>query len=156
MTTTTERRWTAAPPDDELLTLLDVVAYAGLDPANPDHVALVDGELFEADQPTDGQGAPERWFVGTIRAWLLRGDGTGDGAPVLPGDSAVLDLAGIARYLRVASTTPQQWRQREVLLKENPLTSFPDKPTWLQGEVRTWAIESEPTRWPPGVAGRKE
>lgn len=154
MTTTTERRWTAAPPDDELLTLLDVVAYAGLDPEKPEHRGLIDGLLFEADEPSDGQGQPERWKVSTIRNWLLSGDGS-EGAPVLPGDTDVIDLAGIAEYLKVASTTPQQWRQREVLLREDPETSFADKPTWRRSAVRVWAINSEPTRWPPGVAGRK-
>lgn len=149
METTTERRWTAAPPDDELLTLRDVVAYAGLDPDNAEHRGFVDGELFEADQPASGDGTPERWRVETIRRWLL------DDQPELPGDTRVLDLAGIARYLDVASTTPQQWRQREVLLDEDPETSFPDKPTWRQDKVRRWAMESEPTRWPPGVASRK-
>ena len=150
MTTTTERRWTTPPPDEELLTLTDVVAYVGLDPTNSEHVQFIDGELFEADEPTDGEGQPERWRVGTIRGWLLNEQ------PDLPGDERVLDLAGIAEYLGVAATTPQQWRQREVLLPEDPETSFPDKPTWRQGAVRAWAMGSEPVRWPPGVAGRKQ
>lgn len=147
---TTERRWTTPPPDEELLTLSDVVAYVGLDPTNLEHEQFIDRELFEADEPTDGQGTPERWRVGTIRGWLLRDK------PALPGDDRVLDLAGIGAYLGVASTTPQQWRQREVLLVENPETSFPDKPTWRQADVRQWALTSDPVRWPPGVAGRKQ
>lgn len=149
MTDTTERRWNAAPPDEELLTLRDVVAFVGLDPDNPEHRGFIDGELFEADQPSDGAGNPERWRVATIKGWLL------NDKPTLPGDERVLDLAGIAGYLHVASTTPQQWRQREVLLKENPATSFADKPTWKQADVREWALTSDPPRWPPGVAGRK-
>lgn len=147
MVTTETRRWTAPPPLEELLTLPEVVAYLGLDPTNTEHVNHVDQLLFEPDTPED---EVERWTVGSIRTWML------DPAfPDLPGDQDVIDLAGIADYLQVASTTPQQWRQREKLLPEDPETSFTDKPTWRRRNVRRWALESEPLRWPPGVASRK-
>lgn len=148
MVTTETRRWTAPPPLEELLTLPEVVAYLGLDPTNTEHVNHVDQLLFEPDTPED---EVERWMVGSIRAWML------DPAfPDLPGDQDVIDLAGIADYLQVATTTPQQWRQREKLEPEDPETSFADKPTWRRRSIRRWALTSEPLRWPPGVASRKQ
>lgn len=64
----------------------------------------------------------------------------------------VLDLAGIAEFLGVAPTTPQQWRQRGQLVEPDPTISKPDKPLWRRDAIETWARSTE--RWPPGRVAR--
>lgn len=47
---------------------------------------------------------------------------------------AIVDLAGIARHMKVERFTPQQWRQRELL----PEVDFPEiaEPLWLVSTVK--------------------
>lgn len=68
------------------------------------------------------------------------------------GNDRPIDLAGIAELLGVASTTPQQWRQRGVLPEPDPGLSFPDKPLWWRSKIVAWAKETN--RWPRGTAAR--
>jgi len=65
-------------------------------------------------------------------------------------EDKLIDLAGIAELLGVASVTPSQWRQRGVL--PEPDLSFPDKPLWKRQTIIDWAKETD--RWPPGRAAR--
>lgn len=53
----------------------------------------------------------------------------------------VVDLAGIARHMRVGRLTPQQWRQREHL--NFPPVDFPDikEPLWYASTIKAWARE---------------
>lgn len=46
---------------------------------------------------------------------------------------AIVDLAGIARHMRVARYTPQQWQQRDLL----PPVDFPEirEPIWLVSTI---------------------
>lgn len=69
----------------------------------------------------------------------------------LSSSDRLVDLAGIAALLGVAPTTPQQWRQRE-LLPDPDEPGFPDKPLWRTSTIITWAKETH--RWPPGTAAR--
>jgi hypothetical protein len=62
----------------------------------------------------------------------------------------LIDLAGIAELLGVASVTPQQWRQRNQL--PPPDEPFPDKPLWKMSTIIRWARQTN--RWPPGTAAR--
>ena len=131
-----------APAPDALLTLTEAAAYLGVD------ATWLDGALWEADQPAR-DGEPERWKVETLHTLVRETE--------LPGDGRVLDLAGIATFLGVAATTPQQWRQRDQLPPADPDLSFPDKPVWRTGTIRRWAMfppEGQPKRWPPGAASR--
>lgn len=64
-----------------------------------------------------------------------------------------IDMAGIARLLGVKSTTPQQWRQRQVLPEADPELSFPDKPIWATDVIIAWAKQTG--RWPYGDEVRK-
>lgn len=68
------------------------------------------------------------------------------------GSDKPIDLAGIARLLGVAATTPQQWRQRGVLPEPDPDLSFPDKPIWRTSAIVKWAKDTN--RWPHGSASR--
>jgi hypothetical protein len=68
------------------------------------------------------------------------------------GSKKPIDMAGIARLLEVASTTPQQWRQRGVLPPPDPDLSFPDKPIWTTDVIVAWAKETG--RWPHGGQAR--
>ncbi len=63
-----------------------------------------------------------------------------------------IDMAGIARLLGVAATTPQQWRQRGVLPEPDPELSFADKPIWKTSVIIEWAKRTN--RWPRGTAAR--
>jgi hypothetical protein len=63
----------------------------------------------------------------------------------------LVDLAGIADLLGVASVTPQQWRQRNQL-PEPDVPDFPDKPLWKASTIVAWARATN--RWPPGRAAR--
>ncbi len=125
--------------DDQLLMLAEAATYL-----------RVDAHWLDANLPQpDETGAVERWSVSFLRTWTQETD--------LPGDGDVLDLAGIAEFLGVASTTPQQWRQRGQLPEADPALSFPDKPVWRRRHIRMWAMfppEGQPVRWPPGSAAR--
>lgn len=68
------------------------------------------------------------------------------------GSNPPIDMAGIAKLLGVAATTPQQWRQRGVLPPEDPELSFPDKPVWKRNAIIQWAKDTN--RWPRGAAAR--
>lgn len=54
----------------------------------------------------------------------------------------VVDLAGIARHMRVERYTPQQWRQRDHL----PPVDFPEikEPLWYASTIRE--VFAKPTR----------
>ena len=63
----------------------------------------------------------------------------------------LIDLAGIARLLGVAPTTPQQWRMRNQLPDPDE-PDFPDKPLWYTETIIKWAKATD--RWPPGRVAR--
>lgn len=69
------------------------------------------------------------------------------------GSDKPIDMAGIAKLLGVAPTTPQQWRQRGVLPEPDPDLSFPDKPIWKTRTIVEWAKSTN--RWPHGSAARQ-
>lgn len=66
-------------------------------------------------------------------------------------ENKLVDMPGIARLLRVASKTPQQWRQRGVLPKEDEYYS--GKPLWRVSTIIRWAKDTN--RWPPGRAAER-
>ena len=126
--------------DDQLLTLAEAATYLHVD------AHWLDQALPQSDE---AHGGVERWSGAFLRTWVQETE--------LAGDSDVLDLAGIAEFLGVASTTPQQWRQRGQLPDADPALSFADKPVWRRRVVRLWAMfppEGQPVRWPPGTAAR--
>jgi len=129
---------------DDLLAIGEAAAWLGVETAwLDDHEGL-----WQADEPAR-EGMPERWSTATLVAFAQE--------HTLPDDNDVLDLAGIARFLGVASTTPQQWRQRAQLPAPDPEISFPDKPLWRKRSIRLWAMtppQDQPVRWPPGKAAR--
>jgi hypothetical protein len=128
--------------DDQLLNLSEAAGY----------LVVTDVDWLDHELPVPDEGADdgvERWSVSFLRTFAQEND--------LPGDGDVLDLAGIAEFLGVASTTPQQWRQRGQLPAADPELSFPDKPVWRRKGIRLWAMfppEGQPVRWPPGSAAR--
>jgi hypothetical protein len=131
--------------DDQLLTLDEAAKFLAIE--GDEALAWLDNELPVPDQTSEDQ--VERWSVSFLRTFAQEND--------LPGDDDVLDLAGIAAFLGVAATTPQQWRQRGALPAADPKLSFPDKPVWRRGEIRMWAMfppAEQPVRWPPGAAAR--
>lgn len=56
----------------------------------------------------------------------------------------IVDLAGIARHMKVERFTPQQWRQRGLL----PPVDFPHikEPLWYVDTIREFAATSRPPR----------
>jgi len=69
------------------------------------------------------------------------------------GSDKPIDMAGIAKLLGVAPTTPQQWRQRGVLPEPDPDLSFKDKPVWWRSKIIEWAKLTN--RWPHGSGARQ-
>jgi hypothetical protein len=57
----------------------------------------------------------------------------------------IVDLAGIARHMRVERYTPQQWRQRDYL----PPVDFPDikEPLWYVSTLKTHFVEPTGRVW---------
>jgi hypothetical protein len=57
----------------------------------------------------------------------------------------ILDLAGIARHMKVARFTPQQWAQRDLL----PPVDFPEirEPLWYAATIREKFAEATGRVW---------
>ena len=80
------------------------------------------------------------------RLQMLVNFGPDDAIRELERTRRVIDLAGVARHLRVARYTPQQWRQRGHL----PPVDFPDikEPLWYASTIRDqFAVPSRRLWW---------